>query len=351
MRNFDYEKISHQIIDDESISLLTRIYEFKGIHNYILKYSDIDFSNMKKIAKINSLIAAHKFENISITLQDIEYMLNNNSRADNSNAHIQFQGYHEALNYIFDDKTTHINVELVLEILKKSNANRRLCSDEYRRGDKGDLVSVYKPGEYLPSFKYQSADGDTVSNYIDNAISAFKDSFAVKNVDPLISATILISDYLAIHPFYGHNKKVCWLLFNYLLKFCDFKIAEYISVEKIISENMETFYKVWEHTMKDWNDSKNDYKEMTKFLLKVLLQTYKAFFDFMELYHSKMTKPERIEYILKDNGYTMSKRELIELCPDISDTTIEITLGDLVRRGKIEKVGSRRYTRYRYNHK
>ena len=110
-----------------------------------------------------------------------------------------------------------------------------------------------------------------VSNYIDNAISAFKYSFAVKKVDPLISATILISDYLAIHPFHGHNKKVCWLLFNYLLKFCDFKIAEYMSVEKIISENMETFYKVWEHTMMNWNDNKNDYKEMTKFSMACVI--------------------------------------------------------------------------------
>ena len=348
MRNFDYEKISHQIIDDEIISLLTRIYELKGMHSYILKYSDIDFSNMKRIARINSLISAHKFENVAISLQDVEYMLDNNSRADNCNAHFQFQGYHEALNYIFDDKTTRINVELVLEILKKSNANRRLCSDEYRRGDKGDLVSVYKPGEYLPCFQYQSAYGATVSKYIESTISAFKDSFAVKNVDPLISATILISDYLAIHPFHGHNKKVCWILFNYLLKFCDFKIAEYMSVEKIISENMETFYKVWEHTMIDWNDNKNDYNEMTKFLLKVVLQSYKAFFEFMELYHSKMTKPERIEYILKDRSYVMTKRELIELCPDISDTTIEITLGELLRSGKVEKIGGGRYTKYRY---
>ena len=132
------------------------------------------------------------------------------------------------------------------------------------------------------------------------------------------------------------------------VKFCDFKIVEYMSVEKIISENMETFYKVWEHTMIDWNDGKNDYKEMTKFLLKVVLQTYKSFFEFMELYHSKMTKPERIEYILKDRGYVMTKRELIELCPDISDTTIEITLGELLRSGKVEKIGGGRYTKYRY---
>ena len=61
-----------------------------------------------------------------------------------------------------------------------------------------------------------------------------------------------------------------------------------------------------------------------------------------------MTKPERIEYILKDRGYVMTKRELIELCPDISDTTIEITLGELLRSGIVEKIGGGRYTKYRY---
>jgi hypothetical protein len=80
------------------------------------------------------------------------------------------------------------------------------------------------------------------------------------------------------------------------------------------------------------------------------LRVYEKFSDFIELYNKDISKAERIEYILKDRGYETTKRELIGLCPDISETTIEITLGDLVRSGKIEKVGGGRYTSYIYKY-
>ena len=349
MRKFDYEKTAQHIIDDQIIRLLTQIYELKGMHNYILKYSDMDFTNMKRISRINSLIGAHKIEKIEIPLKNIEYMLDSNRRADNDNAHIQFQGYHEALDYVYNDNTVGLNVDLILEMLKKTNEHNEIGVDEYRRGERGDIVKIFKDA-YFTRFEYQSAYGANVSTYIENAISAFKHSVTIKRTDPLIATTILISDYLAIKPFYSHNKKVCWLLFSYLLKFCGFNIAQYVSLEKIIAENEETFYKVWEHTMLNWNEGKNDYKEMTIFLLSVVLQAYKTFSDYIKLYNSDMSKPERIEYILKDRGYETTKRELIELCPDISDTTIEITLGDLLRVGKIEKIGGGRYTSYLYKY-
>ena len=89
---------------------------------------------------------------------------------------------------------------------------------------------------------------------------------------------------------------------------------------------------------------------MTKFILRVILRAYEKFSDFIDLYNKDLSKPERIEYILKDRGYETTKRELIELCPDISDTTIEITLGDLLRSKKIEKIGGGRYTSYVYKY-
>lgn len=349
MRKFDYTKTAHQIIDDEIVSLLTKIYELKGMHNYILKYTDTDFGNMKRFARINSLIHTLKIEDREIPLKDIEFMFNNNIVADDSNAHKLFYGCNEALNYIFSDKSFGLKSDLILEILRKTKANTNLGIIEYRK-DKDRIINLFKPDRYYIRFKYNSASGGDIQTYIENICSEFKYSVAAKNTEPLIASTIFMADYLAIFPFYQNNRKMFFLLFDYMLKLCDFKIAEYISVEKIISENIETFYKAWEHTMINWNEGKNDYKEMTAFLLKVVLQAYKAFSDFIELYNSDMTKPERIEYILKDSGFILTKRELMELSPDISETTIEITLGELLREGKIEKIGGGRYTKYIYKY-
>ena len=42
----------------------------------------------------------------------------------------------------------------------------------------------------------------------------------------------------------------------------------------------------------------------------------------------------------------ITKKEIIELCPDISQTTVEKALSDLIKQKSILKIGGGRYTQY-----
>ena len=42
---------------------------------------------------------------------------------------------------------------------------------------------------------------------------------------------------------------------------------------------------------------------------------------------------------------------MIEMNPDISDTTIQRTLADLLKNGEIQKIGGGRYTKYMWKEK
>jgi len=59
-----------------------------------------------------------------------------------------------------------------------------------------------------------------------------------------------------------------------------------------------------------------------------------------------MSKSERVKDLFDKKIGKLSKREIAEICPDISVTTIEKTLSDLVKDGYIKKVGSGRATAY-----
>ena len=62
-----------------------------------------------------------------------------------------------------------------------------------------------------------------------------------------------------------------------------------------------------------------------------------------------MSKPERIEAIIKDTLGKITKTELMEKCPDISQVTVQRTLNDLLKSGKIIKISGGRYTAYTWN--
>ena len=44
----------------------------------------------------------------------------------------------------------------------------------------------------------------------------------------------------------------------------------------------------------------------------------------------------------------ITKSELMAMNPDISDTTIQRTLAELLKSGEIEKIGGGRYTKYKW---
>ena len=62
-----------------------------------------------------------------------------------------------------------------------------------------------------------------------------------------------------------------------------------------------------------------------------------------------LSKPDRIREVIKNKIGKITKKEIIEVCPDISKTTIERTLVNLQESNEIIKVGGGRYTSYIWN--
>ena len=78
-----------------------------------------------------------------------------------------------------------------------------------------------------------------------------------------------------------------------------------------------------------------------------LMKAYKEFSDRVETVAvDKMGKSERVKDLLDKRLGKLSKREISDIYPDISVTTIEKALSDLLKEGYIIKVGSGRGTGY-----
>ena len=62
-----------------------------------------------------------------------------------------------------------------------------------------------------------------------------------------------------------------------------------------------------------------------------------------------MTATQRVERIVRDKGGKITKGEIMQLCPDLSQTTVEQALGRLVAENVIQRVGGGRYSAYVLN--
>lgn len=63
-----------------------------------------------------------------------------------------------------------------------------------------------------------------------------------------------------------------------------------------------------------------------------MLKAYNEFESRVEhLKHHNLSKPERIKNVIDQKVGKITKKEIMELCPDISKVTVERTLIDMVK--------------------
>ena len=94
-------------------------------------------------------------------------------------------------------------------------------------------------------------------------------------------------------------------------------------------------------------EEKNNYLQFVKYYLEVILSASKEFSARVELMQNRsLSKPERIRSLFDNTLEKLSKRMILEKCPDISKATVEITLATLLKEGYIIKIGAGKNTAY-----
>ena len=182
---------------------------------------------------------------------------------------------------------------------------------------------------------------------IEDLCQAFNEALDKSEYDALLLIPMFVLDFLSIHPFNDGNGRMSRLLTLLLLYRCGYIVGKYISIEMFIEKSKETYYETLKASSIEWYESKNDYQPFTSYYLGVILKAYQEFQDRVEHLHGKtLSKADRIKSIFQKRIGKITKTDISALCPDISISTIERTLKEMLDAGEIQKVGKGRGTGY-----
>ena len=130
----------------------------------------------------------------------------------------------------------------------------------------------------------------------------------------------------------------------------DYIVGKYISLEKLIEDTKDSYYDALQESSQGWMEDENNYEPFSKYILGIITAAYREFFDRAQIVEEKkVSKPDRIEELIKNHLGTITKAEIVDATPGISTTTVQRTLTELVKAEKIIKIGNGRYTKYKCN--
>ena len=348
MREYNYNKIYDELLTPEIVRLLTKIHEFKGEQNLFIEAKSDVLTQLVEIAKIQSTEASNKIEGIYTSDERLKKIVHDKTKPQTRNER-EIAGYRDVLATIHENhdyiplKSTMI-LQLHRDLYKFSGMN---FGGAYKTSN--NIISE-RDAQGNETIRFQPVDVWEAAPSIEAACKAFDDALKNDEQDPLLLIPMFILDFLCIHPFNDGNGRMSRLLTLLLLYRAGYIVGKYISIEKLIEQSKETYYETLQQSSCDWHEEANDYLPFVRYTLGVIVAAYRDFSTRVEILSVKeISKPKRIQEIIKTTIGKITKTELINKCPDISQTTIQRTLNDLLKQGLIIKHGGGRYTTYSWN--
>lgn len=343
MRDYNYKEKWHKLLTPEIVKKLTRINEYKGEQRLFIEAHKDELIELVEIAKIQSTEASNRIEGIFTADDRIKSLVQaKTSPRDRDEAEIA--GYRDVLNTIHENYDyIPVNANYILQLHR--DLYKFLGSTEGGQFKTSDNIIRETDADGNECVRFRPVPAWETALSIDELCKSYHE--AKSEADPLLLSLMFILDFLCIHPFNDGNGRMSRLLTLLLLYQSGFIVGKYISIERIIEESKETYYEVLQDSSINWHENENDYKPFVNYMLGVVVNAYKEFESRVELLtNPNLSKADRVREIIRKHIGTITKAELLNMNPDISDTTIQRALADLLKNGEIEKIGGGRYTKY-----
>ena len=345
MKKFDYSFLDNGLLPANLINITGTIYSLKaGAQIRQDEYEKI-FTELEKIAIIQSVKSSNAIEGIITSDERIEEIVNQNSKPLNHNEN-EIAGYRDALNEIhlhyedieFDEGTILRLHEIMMsytgaEDAGKYKVNQNYVIEEDRQGNRKVRFKPLAPKE--------------TPNAMEQLVLAYNDACNNININQLLLIPCVILDFLCIHPFRDGNGRMSRLLTLLLLYKNGFNVGKYISFEEQINNSKGNYYEALRLSSINWIENEQSYVPFIENFLLTLYMCYKELDKRFSVVNSnKITKKARIEATVLNNLTPISKAEICKVLPDVSPTTLEAVLGTMVKNGTIKIIGSGRNTKY-----
>ena len=346
MKEFHYEKYKGIAIDGEMVSLIAKIYEKKGEHIAYIEQEPEVLSALVEVSKIQSAEASNKIEGIVTTAERINALLKRKSKPLNRDEE-EIAGYRDVLNTIHENYkyipfSSNYILQLHRDLLKftsLSYAGRYKNTDNIiaEKDADGNIVrTIFEP---LKSYETP----DAVISICEQYNKAIDNEF----VDPLVLIPIVIHDFLCIHPFNDGNGRISRLLTLLLFYKNGFVVGKYISIERIIEQTKQEYYEALEQSSEGWLENKDNPRPFIKYMLRVLFLAYREFDErVVSVVKDKASKATQVKRVIDSRIGKITKKEIMEQLPNISEPTVKLALNALVKDGYIKVIGSGKNSGY-----
>lgn len=347
MRNFDYSHLKDRTWDNEILSYVAKIHEFKGRQELYLRQKPVELERLVEIAKVQSTESSNRIEGIVTTRSRLQQLVEDKTTPRNRDEK-EILGYRNVLNLIHENyQYIPLKSNYILQLHRDLLQYTELSYGGKYKTSPNEIDAVLPNGEKRILFK--PLEPYETPNAIEQICSSYQQTLDHEIVDSLILIPCVILDFLCVHPYNDGNGRMSRLLTLLLLYRNDYVVGKYISIEKEIADTKEAYYQALAQADLGWHEGTNDPKPFIKYMLGIILKCYREFDERLTISEKSGKRSNSYDIVktyVNSTISTFTKRDAMENCPSLGSSSVESALKKLVEDGTIIRKGLGRASHY-----
>jgi len=344
MHIFDYSFLKNDLLPAQLVSLASNISALKVMSAFRKKENETAFRKLEDAAKIESIKASNAIEGIVTTDQRVRAIAGGSAPLNHTEAEIA--GYRDVLREVHVNFAAHDFRESDIrafhaQMMRLANP---LTDGSYKTDD--NVIAERMP-DGRRVVRFQPASAAETPEAMRQLVLAYAEARDDAAINKLLLVPCVILDFLCVHPFADGNGRLSRLLTLLLLYRNGFDVGKYISFEGAVNGRKAEYYAALKESSEGWRDNQPRY---FPFMVDFLTTLYSCYNELDKRFAStnagKATKKSRIESTVLNSFTPLSKADICGILPDVSPTTVEAVLGEMVRGGRVRRIGAGRASRY-----
>jgi Fic family protein len=343
MLTLDQSRLSGLAIPIGTGWLLGACMEARGKQDLWIRRKPEVLEVLREQALIQSAESSNRIEGVTVAASRLRpLVIGRATPRDRSEE--ELAGYRAALKWIFSRKN---RVAVTPDVIRRLHALAQGGSSgdagEWKKCD-NEIIEILPGGER--SLRFVPVSARETPAAVEMLCREYRAAGDEDRVPPLLIVATFVFDLLCIHPFRDGNGRVSRLATSLLLQAHGFQVARYISLERLIEDSKEEYYRVLKLCSQGWHEGKNEIIPWWNYFLSTLRSAYKEFERQVESVEARPAKSSLVRQTVLSQVEPFTLADMSAQLPGASPQLIKKVLAEMKKAGRVGLAGRGRGARW-----
>ena len=341
-------------LGSDLVKLIAEIDEFKGRWEALKMLSPDRLTALRKVATIESVGSSTRIEGAKLSDVQVETLLSDISiKSFKTRDEQEVAGYAEAMDLVFE---AFGEMRLTENHIRQLHQNllRHSDKDERHRGSYKTLpnnVVAFDADRREIGVVFETATPFETPREMEALVAWTRKAIEEEVLHPLLIIAVFIVTFLAIHPFQDGNGRLSRVLTTLLLLRAGYAYVPYASLERVIEENKDLYYKALRRTQTTLNGDAPDWLPWVGFFLRCLKKQKDSLAVRLHQERTAQGSEDELSDVSRQVLKALRAQERLTNAQLASITganrnTLKVRLRELLAEGRIRRHGKARATWY-----